>query len=78
MPNWNTEAQRAVAHVEAELSEAHRGVFLWYEPQGIVLVFSNGLEEEPIPTKQMDFLKQAIELQGGTIHALAHSEEGTS
>ena len=54
MPNWSIEAQRAVAHVESELSEAHRGAFLWYEPQGVVLVFSNGLEEDPIPEKQVD------------------------
>ena len=78
MPNWNTEAQRAVDHVQSELSEAHRGAFLWYEPRGVVLVFSNGLEESPIPEKQMEFLKEAIQAQDGTIHALAHSEEGTS
>lgn len=64
MTDWNTEAQRAVAHVETELSEAHRGAFLWYEPQKVVLVFSNGLEESPIPEKQLEFLKQAIEFQG--------------
>jgi hypothetical protein len=57
MIDWNTEAEQAVTHVEDELSEAHRGAFLWYEPQGVVLVFSNGLEEAPIPEKQMEFLK---------------------
>ena len=55
MPDWNAEAQRAVTHVEAELSEAHRGAFLWYEPQGVVLVFSNGLEESTIPEKQINY-----------------------
>jgi hypothetical protein len=75
MPNWNAEAQRAVAHIEAELSEAHRGAFLWHEPSGVVLVFNNGLYEDPIPAKQMEFLKQALGLKGGTIHAVAHSSD---
>ena len=34
MPEWNAEAQRTVAHVAAELSEAHRGAFLWHAFQG--------------------------------------------
>jgi len=78
MIDWNTGAQRAVSHIQSELSKAHRGAFLWYEPQGMVLVFNNGLEKEPIPEKQMNFLKRAFELRGGTIHALAHSEDRTS
>ncbi len=75
MPDWNTEAQRAVAHVEDELSEAHRGAFYWHEPSKVVLIFNNGLEESPIPEKQMDFLKGALELKGGTIHAVVHSDD---
>ncbi len=75
MVDWNAEAQRAVAHVEAELSEAHRGAFFWHEPSKVVLVFNNGLEPDPIPEKQMEFLKGAFELNGVTIHAVAYSEE---
>lgn len=75
MADWNTESQRAVAHVEAELSEAHRGAFLWHEPSGVVLIFNNGLEAAPIAEKQMSFLSRAIELKGGTIHAVAHSDD---
>jgi len=75
MNDWNAEARRAVAHVEDELSEAHRGAFLWHEPSGVVLIFNNGLYEDPIPEKQMEFLKRAIQLKGGTIHAIAHSND---
>ena len=77
MVDWNAEAERAVAHVEAKLSEAHRGAFLWHEPSRVVLVFNNGLDQDPIPEKQMEFLKQAIGLKRGTIHAVAHSDDRT-
>ena len=77
MVDWNAEARRAVSHVESELSEAHRGAFFWHEPSGVVLVFNNGLENDPIPEKQMEFLKRAFELEGGNIHATAHSDDRT-
>jgi len=78
MPNWNAEARRAVEHIQSELSEAHRGAFLWYEPEGVVLVFNIGLNADPIREKQADFLKRAFELQGARIRGLAHSKDKTS
>ncbi len=64
-----------VAHVEAELSEAHRGAFIWHEPSGLVLVFNKGVDADPIPEKQLEFLNQAFELKGAIIHATAHSDD---
>ena len=78
MIDWNAEAQSAVDHVQSELSEAHRGAFLWHEPRGVVLVFNQRLDEGSIPEKQLDFVNRAIQAQGGTIRALAHSEDETS
>ena len=78
MIDWNAEARRAVAHVESELSESHRGAFLWYEPMGVVLVFNNRPHEDPIPEKQMDFVKRAFDLKGGTIHSIALSDDQTT
>jgi hypothetical protein len=41
----------------------------------VILVFNNGLEDDPIPGKQMEFLKHALALKGATIHAIAESDD---
>lgn len=45
MVDWNTEARKAVAHVESELSEAHRGTFFWQELAKLVYYVADILEE---------------------------------
>lgn len=74
--DWNAEAQKAVGHIQAKLSEVHRGAFFWHEPLGVVLIFDNRRSKDPIPTKLLTFVKQACERHGGTFRALVHSEDG--
>ncbi len=78
MFDWNAEARRALDHVRSELSEAHRGAFLWHEPTGVVLVFNTRSYEDPVPERQMDFIKCAFDVKGATIRSIAYSEERIS
>jgi hypothetical protein len=73
--DWNAEAKKALAHVQAELSEAHRGAFVWHEPLGITLVFDNRREDDPVEKRQLEFIKRVCKKLGAIIMASAEGGE---
>lgn len=73
--NWEAEAQRAIEHVKSDLSEAHRGAFVWYDPMGIILLFDNRSSVDPVPQLEQDFVREVCKLDGSKIQAFLDDGE---
>jgi hypothetical protein len=74
---WQPQVERALTEVRGQLSEAHRGAFLWHEPTGAILVFENRLNEV-VPDRQLQIMHDICKRQRATIHAGERDAEGGS
>lgn len=63
-------------HVQAELSEAHRGGFTWHAPDDVGIIFENRASNK-IWKRQFAFIRKLCELEGSEIYGIATAEDGS-
>jgi hypothetical protein len=73
--DWKAEVRKALAHVQGELSEAHRGAFVWYEPLDTILVFDNRRSIDQVEARQLEFIRKFCAESGATVKAWAAEAE---
>jgi hypothetical protein len=76
--NWNEQARRALLHVEAELTEAHRGALPWHISGPTVVLFDGRTSDDEFTERQLEFIRLLIETYGGSERSLLWNDSKTT